>query len=77
MASDKKDDKFISRGEQQRQDYFPWESVTQWDSKKQKYVHDNARCATCEHRLKTTEYGVCKNCLDKATNGHPVAPETE
>ena len=69
-------DRFLTRGESvHHADYFPHESVTQWDSGKEKYVDDENRCAKCDHRLDGDEYGVCRGCLEKATNGHPVAPK--
>jgi len=74
----KRKDRFLTRGETQSQRYFNHEgNITQWDSVKEKYVDDDNRCAQCDHRLSGDEYGICKDCFEKATNGVPVAPRKE
>ena len=70
-------DRFLTRGESGTMSYFPHESVRQWDSTKEKNVDDTNRCAKCDHRLSGDEYGICKDCFEKATNGVPVAPREE
>ena len=73
----KNTDRFLTKGQSGTMRYFPHESVTQWDTKRKKYVDDDNRCAQCDHRLSGDEYGICKGCFEKATNGVPVAPRDE
>lgn len=55
------------------------EAGERWSTKHQKDMPMEGagftHCATCGHKLKIGEYAVCKGCLDKATNGHPVPAE--
>jgi len=77
MPDNRDKDRFLTKGQSGKMKYFPHESVTQWDTKHEKYVDDDNRCAKCDHRLSGDEYGICKDCFVKATNGVPVAPRDE